>query len=149
MPDLNFALFKTNQLQLVLRNHFRVRHHTPHALKKIAKVAPCLESEQIELEQGAQQPLLLRELLKNVVCRKGDMKKKGQRRKVLRYASLAQRLSYIHQVIIMHPDEIAPMAVSCDDFCVTPVHRLVGLPESRLEIAEALQIMKQRPNDLV
>src|SRR6266516_3044307 len=114
MPDANFAFFKADHLELTARNDLCIRHHAPHALEKIAHVAPGLESEQIELEQRAQKPLLLRQLCKNVVRWKRDVQEKGQSRKLSRHASLAQCLGDVHEVIIVHPDEIVPLAVLRD-----------------------------------
>ena len=68
-------------------------HHATYALQEIAQVAPGLETEQIELEQGAQQTLLLRKLGENVVWRKGDVQEKCQR---FMHATLTQRLRDIH-----------------------------------------------------
>ena len=73
MTDANFAFFETDQLQLAARNNFCVKDDAPDALEKIAQIAPGLESEQIELKQRAQKPLLLRQLCKNVVRRKRDV----------------------------------------------------------------------------
>src|SRR6201993_2772594 len=106
MPDANFAFFKADQLELPARNNFCVRHQASHALEKIANVAPGLESQQIELEQRAQESLLLWQLCKNVVRRKRDVQEKRPARKVLGHTSLAQSLGDVHQVIVMHPDEI-------------------------------------------
>src|SRR5437660_2134239 len=66
MPDANFAFFKADQLELAARNNFCVRHQAPHALEKIANVAPGLEPQKIELKKRAQESLLLRQLCKNV-----------------------------------------------------------------------------------
>src|SRR6266496_2309342 len=52
-------------------------------------------------------------------------------------------------MVIVHPDEVARLAVARDRLGVALVHCLVGFPEGRLEVAEALQVMKQRPDDLV
>src|SRR6266487_4210527 len=52
-------------------------------------------------------------------------------------------------MVIVYPDEVARLAVARDRLRVALVHCLVGLPEGRLEVAEALQVMKQRPDDLV
>src|SRR5438552_85157 len=52
-------------------------------------------------------------------------------------------------MIIVHPDEITWLAIACDGLGVAFVDRLVSLPERRLEVTEVLQVMKQRPDDLV
>src|SRR5437773_12254641 len=52
-------------------------------------------------------------------------------------------------MVIVHPAEVAGSAVPGDRFGITLVYRLVRLPEGWLEVAEVLQIMKQRPDDLV
>ena len=64
-------------------------------------------------------------------------------------AALAQRLGHIHQVVIVDPDEVVRLTVSCDGFRVTLVDRLVCLPVGRLEVAKVLQVMKQRPDHFV
>ncbi len=78
MADANFSFFKADQLQVAARKNFRVRHHAPDALKKVAHVAPRLKAEQIELKQRVQEPLLLRKLRKNIIRRKGDVQEKCQ-----------------------------------------------------------------------
>ena len=65
------------------------------------------------------------------------------------HAALTERLSDIHKMVIVHPDEVAGSAVPGDRFGITLVYRLVRLPEGWFEVAEVLQIMKQRPDDLV
>src|SRR5579884_2759068 len=67
----NRAILEPDSLQVAPGCDLHVAHHAPHALYEIAKIAPGLETEQIELEQRAQEALLLRELGKNVVGRKG------------------------------------------------------------------------------
>src|SRR5947208_16186426 len=52
-------------------------------------------------------------------------------------------------MVIVHPDEVAGSAVPGDRFGITLVYRLVRLPEGWLEVAEVLQIKKQRPDDVV
>ena len=65
------------------------------------------------------------------------------------YPALAQRLSDIHQVVIVHPDEIFGLAMSRNRLGVALVYRLVSFPEGRLEVAEVLQVVKQRPDDFI
>ena len=79
--------------------------------------------------------MLLWQLGEDVVGRKWDVQEERQRRA---YAALAQRLSNIHQVIIVHPDEIVALAVLRDGLGVTLIDRLVSLPKGRLEVAEVL-----------
>jgi hypothetical protein len=64
-------------MRLAARKNFRVRHHAPHALKKVAHVAAGLEPEEIELQQRAQEPPLLRQLRKDVIRRKRDVQEKS------------------------------------------------------------------------
>ena len=52
-------------------------------------------------------------------------------------------------MVIVHPDEVTRLAVSRNRLGVTLVHCFVGVPKGRLEVAEALQVMKQRPDDLI
>ena len=87
------------------------------------------------MEQRAQQSLLLRKLGEDVEWRKWDVQEKRQRGMDV---ALAQRLSDIHQVIIVHPDEVPGLAMSRNRLCVTLVHRLVSLPKRRLEVTEVL-----------
>ena len=63
--------------------------------------------------------------------------------------SFAQCLGNVHQVIIVHPDEIVGLRTADDGIRVTVVNLLVSLPVCRLEVAEILQIVKQRPDHLV
>ena len=78
MSDANFSLFESDHLRLAARKNFRVRHHAPHALKKVAHVAPGLEPEEIELQQRAQQPSCCGSFAKMSVRRKGDVQEKCQ-----------------------------------------------------------------------
>ncbi len=55
----------------------------------------------------------------------------------------------VHQVIIVDPDEIVGLGTAGDGIRVTFVNLFVSLPVRRLEIAEVLQIVKQRPDHLV
>ena len=64
-------------------------------------------------------------------------------------ASLAQCLGDVHQVIIVHPDEIVGLRTAGDGICVTLVNLFVSLPVCWLEVAEILQIVKQRPDHFV
>ena len=66
-----------------------------------------------------------------------------------RRASFAQCLGNVHQVIIVDPDEIVGLGTAGDRIRITFVYLLVSLPICRLEIAEILQIVKQRPDHLV
>jgi hypothetical protein len=72
-----------------------------------------------------------------------------EKRKRRTDAALAQRLSHIHQVVIVDPDEVVRLAVSYDRLRVTLVDHLVCLPVGRLEVAKVLQVMKQRPDYFV
>ena len=49
----------------------------------------------------------------------------------------------------MDPDEIVGLRTAGDGICVTLVNLFVSLPVCRLEVAEILQIVKQRPDHLV
>src|SRR5215469_3282159 len=49
----------------------------------------------------------------------------------------------------MYPDEVTRPAVPRNSFSVAFVNCLVGLPEGGLEIAEVLQVVKQRPDDFI
>src|SRR4029453_10624840 len=53
MPQANRAFFETNQLQSATRNDPRIQHYAPNAPEKVANVGPCLEPEQIELQESA------------------------------------------------------------------------------------------------
>src|SRR6266481_8277220 len=103
MPNSDLAFFEPDHLQAVARKNFCVWHHAPHALEEVAQITARLEAEQIELEQRAQEPLLLWKLCKNVVRRKRDMQEKRQRSM---HVAFTQRLRDVHQVIIVHPDKI-------------------------------------------
>ena len=52
-------------------------------------------------------------------------------------------------MVIMHPDEVAKLAVSRNRVGVTLVHCFVRFPEGRLEVAEVLEVVKERPDDLI
>src|SRR5262249_14194459 len=142
IPNANFSLFESDHMRLAARKNVRVRHDASHALQKVAHVAPGLEPEKIELKQRVQKPLLLRKLRKNIVWRKWDVQEKRQSRKFSGDALLAQCLRDVHQVIIVHPDEIVGLRTPGDRVRVPFVHLLVSLPIPRLEIAEILQVVK-------
>src|SRR5207244_10074096 len=65
------------------------------------------------------------------------------------YAALAQCLARVHEVIIVHPDEVLALRAVSDGIGITVIHCFVGFPKRRLEAAEILQVMKQRPDYLV
>ena len=136
-------------MQVAARNNFCVQQHAPDALHEVAYIAPRLKAEQIELKQRVQEPLLLRKLRKNIVRRKGDVQEKRQSRKVSGDASLPQCLGDVHQVIIVHPDKIVGVGAPNNGIRVAVVDFLVSLPVCRLEVAEILQVMKQRPDHFV
>ena len=92
---------------------------------------------------------MLGQLGKDVVWRKRNVQEKRQRRKLLRHTSLPQRLGDVHQVVIVHPDEIVGLRGVEDRIRVALVNFPVSLPVCRFEIAEALQIMKERPDHLI
>ena len=93
---------------------------------------------------------MLRKLRKNIVRRKRDVQKERQRRKLFRRrAAFAQCLRNVHQVIIVDPDEIVGLRAADDRIRIPFVYLLVSLPIRRLEIAEILQVVKQRPDHLV
>ena len=52
-------------------------------------------------------------------------------------------------MVIVHPDEVARLAVSRNCLGVTLVHCFVGLPVGGLEVAKVLQVVKQRPDYFV
>src|SRR4029450_2014026 len=52
-------------------------------------------------------------------------------------------------MIIVDPDEIVRLRVADDCIRIACVHLFISLPVCRLEIAEILQIVKQRPDHLV
>jgi hypothetical protein len=136
-------------LQVAPRNNFCLHHHASDALDEVAHIASGLEADQIELKESAQEPLLLRKLRKNVVRRKGDVQEKRQSRKFLEQAPLAQCLGDVHEVVVMHPDEIIRLRAAADGIRVTLVNLFVSLPVCRLEVAEVLQIVEKRPDHLV
>src|SRR5947208_16221121 len=149
MPDTNFAFFEADQLQVAARNNFCVQHHASDALDEVAHIASRLESDQIELKQRLQEPLLLRKLRKNIVRWKRDVQEKRQSQKFLGEAPLAQCLGDVHKLVVMHPDEIIRLRAAADGIGVTLVNFLVGLPICRLKVAEILQIVKKRPDHFV
>ena len=63
----DLAFIQVDKLNPPARENFSFGHHMPDTLQKVAEVTPCLEPKQIELEQGTQQSLLLRELREDVV----------------------------------------------------------------------------------
>ena len=73
MSDANFSFFKTDDVHFAARKNLCVRHDTAHALENIPHIAPGLESEQIELQQSAKKPPLLRQFRKNVIRRERDV----------------------------------------------------------------------------
>src|SRR5436189_5603855 len=95
-----------------------------------------LKAEQIELKQRVQEPLLLRKFRKNIVRRKGNVQEKSQCRKFSGDALLAQCLRDVHQMIVVHPDEIVGMCAAADGIRVAVVHLFVSLPVCRVEVAE-------------
>src|SRR5260370_7426570 len=149
MPDVNFAFFEADQLQVGAREHLCSRLPPQHALNKMADVASRLEPDQVELKRRVQELLLLRKLRKNIVRRKGDVQEKRQSRKFLRQALLVQCLGDVHEVVVMHPDEIIRLRASRDGIRVALIDLFVSLPVSRLEVAEILQIAKNVPDHLL
>src|SRR5205823_7716721 len=63
----DLAFIQVDKLNPTARENFSFEHHMPDTLQKVAEVTPCLEPKQVELEQGTQQSLLLRELREDVV----------------------------------------------------------------------------------
>ena len=91
----------------------------------------------------------MRKIRKNIVRRKRDVQEKRQSRKFSGDALLAQCLRDVHQVIIVHPDEIVGLRTPGDGIRVAVVNFFVSLPVRRLEVTEVLQVMKQRPDHLI
>ena len=52
-------------------------------------------------------------------------------------------------MVIVYPDEVARLAVSRNRLGVTLIHCFVGFPEGRLKVTKVLQVVKQRPDDLI
>src|SRR6266481_910741 len=52
-------------------------------------------------------------------------------------------------MIVVYPDEIVGLRTAADGFRVAIVNLFVSLPVCRIEVAEILQIVKQRPDHLV
>src|SRR4029450_8886051 len=98
-------------MELTVRKNLRLRHHAPHALQEVAEIASRLEPEQVELEQGAQESLLLREFGEDVLWRKRNVQEKRQGRA---QAAVAQCLGDVHQMIIVHPDKVVRLTMSRD-----------------------------------
>src|SRR5204863_10122474 len=88
----------------------------------------------------------IRKLGEDVEARERERQEKRARRMD---AALAQRLSDIHQVVIEHPHEVPWLAMSRNRIGITLVYRLVSRPKRRLEVTEALQVVKERPDDLI
>src|SRR5207237_10916810 len=76
-------------------------------------------------------------------------KEKSRCRKLSGDVLLAQCLRDVHQMIVVHPDEIVGLRTAGDGLCVTFVNLFVSWPVCWLEVAEILQIVKKRPDHLV
>ncbi len=52
-------------------------------------------------------------------------------------------------MIVVYPDEIVVSGLVGDHLGEAPVDRVVGVPEPRLEVALALEVVEQRPDHLI
>ncbi|MNC84566.1 hypothetical protein D3C83_01220 [compost metagenome] len=117
-----------------------------HALQEVPAVAQGLETNEVELQQRLDERHAPGQLEKDVRRRERDVQEEpraGSR------AEAAQFRSNVHQVIIMHPDEIPRRArfVHCPRELA--IHLTVGAPVRGIKVAQQLHIVKQRPDDLV
>src|SRR5437867_13127509 len=115
-------------------------------LDEVPAITWRLKPKQIEAQQSPQHFGTPRKRLECIGRRKRDVMKVG---KLLPDSAKAQVLSQHHQVVIMHPYEIA---VPCYTFYAIrkfSIDRAIAGPICRVELTARRQAVKQRPDDFV
>ena len=64
-------------------------------------------------------------------------------------APAAQSLAYLHELVVVDPDQVARSRGLFDSIRKLAIDALVEFPIPRIEVAARLQIVKERPNDFV
>ena len=122
------------------------RYKRPQAGDKVAQIARCLEADDCVRQQAFQHLAAPRKLFKNIRRRKRNVKKKNQLR-TGRF--LPEQRRYLHQLVIVNPDERVAFCGLRGALGETGVHPQVKLLVAWVEVAARLKIVKQRPHDLV
>ena len=131
---------------LALPPYARVRHQNSHALNEIATVAQSLEADDVVLKQRIHESHAPGELDKQIQRRKRNMQEKPDPRP---HTSGAQLRADVHEVVVVHPHEILAGALLCDGLCILRVDLAIRPPVEGIEVAQRLQVMEQRPDNLV
>jgi hypothetical protein len=140
------AIAHVQRDDLALPLHARVADQRAHALHEVLAVARRLESDQVELQERAQELGPPRELHVDVERREGDVQEeRGPRLQAQR----AQLLGHDEQVVVVNPDEVVVAGRLGGHLRVLAVDRLVDRPVGGIEVSARLEVVEQRPQDLV
>ena len=122
------------------------RNEGTKAGDQVPLVAPGLHPEQVVRQQVLQDLLPPGQLGKDVRRGKRDVEEEG---KPCFGATAAQDLAYLHELVIVDPDQVRGLRGPFDSIGELTIHLLVKVPITGIEVAARLQIVEERPHNLI
>jgi hypothetical protein len=117
-----------------------------HALQEIAPVTRGLKAEEIVMQQRLDQSHAPRQLEIDVGRWKRDVQEEADAGVA---AQPTQFGGDVHQMVVVHPDEVVVRARRVHYLRIFAVDLAIGAPVGGVEIAQQLHVVEQRPDHLV
>ena len=144
--DAHFASAVARHQYLAVTADARLRNEDAQTLHEVAPIAQRLKADDVVLKQRMQQRHAPGQLHEKVERGKRDVQEEAD---APFHAQRAQVGADVHQMIVVHPDEVGVRSMLGDPRGILGIDFPIAAPINRIEVAQRLQIVEQRPDDAV
>src|SRR6059058_2167106 len=113
---------------------------------EVAHVRRGVEADQVGAEHALEQPLAVGQRAEDLRPREGDVQEEADARPG---HQLAHELRHEHQVVVVHPDEVARPVVGGDYLCEAPVRTFIRAPVPHVQGHLVDQVVEEGPENPV